>query len=144
MYERIGGEDTFVRLVDLFYQRVDGDSVLRFMFPPDLTEAKDRLARFLMQYFGGPATYSERRGHPRLRLRHQPFAIGPAERDRWVAHMLAAIDAVGIPDPERSELATYIERTGTFLINKPHLGLAAKPDLGLAARPHQGPAAPSP
>jgi hemoglobin len=71
-----------------------------------------------MQYFGGPTTYSDRRGHPRLRLRHVPFAIGPAERDAWLGHMLAAIDAVGIAEPVRSHMRAYFEGTATFMINR--------------------------
>lgn len=113
----VGGEETFYRLAEAFYARVDREPVLRHMFPADLTGPKERLALFLMQYFGGPNTYSQRRGHPRLRMRHLPFSIGQAERDAWVGHMLAAIDEVGIQEPVRSHMREYFENSGTFMIN---------------------------
>ena len=91
LYERVGGEAFFVDLVDRFYLGVAGDPLLRPLYPDDLHESSRHLALFLMQYWGGPATYGEERGHPRLRMRHAPFVIGPAERDAWLRHMLAAL-----------------------------------------------------
>jgi hemoglobin len=122
IYEQVGGEATFYRLTDVFYQAIDSDPELRHMFQRDLTGAKERLALFLIQYFGGPATYSERRGQPRLRMRHLPFSIGPAERDRWVGHMIQAVDTVGIQEPARSQMVGYFERGATFMINRPDDG----------------------
>lgn len=118
VYELAGGADTFVRLADTFYRRIDVDPFLRPMFPADLEGAKERLALFLIQYFGGPTTYSERRGHPRLRMRHIPFSIGQAERDAWLGHMLAAIDEVGIQEPARTQMRDYFDRSATFMINR--------------------------
>jgi hemoglobin len=119
IYDQVGGEETFVRLADVFYGFVDADPEIRHLFPGDLTGAKDRLALFLIQYFGGPTTYSERRGHPRLRMRHAPFSIGWAERNRWVANMRRAIDSVGIAEPARGQMIDYFERGATFMINRP-------------------------
>ena len=98
LYERAGGMAFFERLVDAFYDGVAGDEVLVRLYPdaPDLSHARRRLTLFLAQYWGGPTTYSEERGHPRLRLRHMRFPIGPAERDRWLHHMSAAVDAVTV------------------------------------------------
>lgn len=118
VYDLVGGSDTFVRLADRFYRRIDTDSFLRPMFPADLEGAKERLALFLIQYFGGPGTYSERRGHPRLRMRHIPFSIGQAERDVWLGHMLAAIDDCAIAEPARSQMRDYFERSATFMVNR--------------------------
>ncbi len=117
VYDLVGGEETFFRLAHAFYQRIAGDPFLRPMFPDDLEGAKERLALFLIQYFGGPGTYSERRGHPRLRMRHIPFAIGQAERDAWLGHMLEAIDELGIEEPARTQMRDYFERGATFMIN---------------------------
>src|SRR5260370_577355 len=98
VYEGGGGSATFKLLVERFYARVASDPVLRPIYPEeDLSSATERLTLFLIQYWGGPTTYSARRGHPRLRLRHQPFAIGPAERDAWLEHMTAAVAALDPP-----------------------------------------------
>lgn len=96
MYEEVGGSAFFVELVDRFYEGVVGDDVLMPLYPEgsDLTGAKERLSLFLIQYWGGPTTYSDSRGHPRLRQRHFPFVIGERERDHWLMHMLAAVDHV--------------------------------------------------
>jgi hemoglobin len=118
VYTLAGGEETFRRLVHEFYSRVYADPLLRPMFPEDRAGAEDRLALFLMQYFGGPTTYSDRRGHPRLRLRHAPFAIGPAERDAWLGHMFAALDAAGIAGPARDHMREYFEGAANFMINR--------------------------
>jgi hemoglobin len=95
LYERVGGMRFFERLVDRFYDGVAGDPDLLRLYPdaPDLRDARHRLTLFLAQYWGGPTTYSEERGHPRLRLRHMRFPIGRVERDRWLLHMTAAVEA---------------------------------------------------
>jgi hemoglobin len=117
VYEQVGGMETFRRLANAFYTRVEADAFLRPMFMRDMQEAREHLALFLGQFFGGPQTYSESRGHPRLRMRHLPFRIGQAERDAWLGHMLAAIDAIGIAEPARTTMRRYFEDTSTFLIN---------------------------
>jgi hemoglobin len=101
VYEAAGGMPFFEMLVDRFYDGVAADPVLLSLYPEpeDLGNARHRLTLFLAQYWGGPATYSEERGHPRLRMRHAPFAIGPQERDHWIAHMTDALDVVA-PSPE--------------------------------------------
>ena len=103
LYEAVGGEPFFRRLVDVFYDGVAGDEVLVRLYPeaPDLTGARDRLRMFLVQYWGGPTTYADERGHPRLRLRHMPFRIGPEERDRWLEHMSRAIEIATAELPDR-------------------------------------------
>lgn len=91
IYDTVGGSEFFVDLVDRFYKGVQADLLLRPLYPDDLTDAKAHLAAFLVQYWGGPTTYSDERGHPRLRLRHAPFVITAAERDAWLRHMNAAL-----------------------------------------------------
>ncbi|WP_322488463.1 globin [Chloroflexus sp.] len=118
IYEQIGGEPTFRRIVDIFYARVEADPRLRPMFPADLEPGKEHQRLFLMQYFGGPRTYSERRGHPRLRMRHAPFPIGPAERDAWLEHMLAALDEAGVPEPARSVMTDYFRNAAQAMMNQ--------------------------
>ena len=93
VYEVVGGERFFVALVDRFYDGVEHDELLRPLYPDDLTDSRRYLAGFLAQYWGGPPDYSQERGHPRPRMRHLPFAIGEAERDAWLHHMLAALEA---------------------------------------------------
>src|SRR4051812_2167651 len=117
IYEWAGGMPAFVALVDDFYDRVAADPFLRPMFPADLGPPKERLSLFLAQYFGGPGTYSEQRGHPRLRMRHFPFRIGKRERDAWLGHMLAALDASDIGEPARSVMRKYFEDGSAFMIN---------------------------
>jgi hemoglobin len=119
IYEAVGGEETFHRLVTAFYEGVADDAVLRPLYPEDLAESREHLALFLAQYFGGPPRYSEKRGHPRLRMRHLPFAIGPRERDAWLAHMERAVDAVGIASPAREILLDYFRDAANFLVNRP-------------------------
>ena len=94
LFDVVGGEPFFRRLVDAFYEGVADDEVLLRLYPeaPDLTGARDRLTLFLVQYWGGPTTYSDERGHPLLRMRHMPFHIGREERDRWLEHMSRAVD----------------------------------------------------
>lgn len=117
VYDLIGA-DGFERLIDAFYRRVAADPVLRPMYPEgDLAPAARRLRLFLQQFFGGPRTYSDERGHPRLRVRHNPFRIDQMARDVWVRHMLAALDEADIPDPARSIMQAYFERTATHMIN---------------------------
>jgi hemoglobin len=119
VYEFIGGEETFRRLVSAFYRGVETDPLLRPMYPEaDLTEAQDRLALFLMQYWGGPRTYDAQRGHPRLRMRHFPFHVGPAARDAWLKHMYAAVEEVALPEPARTMMLTYFHNTAHFLMNR--------------------------
>jgi len=119
LYESIGGDATFHRLVDAFYRRIEADSLLRPLFPVDMTPGKEGQFLFLTQYFGGPQRYTEQRGRPFLRMRHMPFAIGEQERDVWVGHMLAAIDDVGISEPYRAVMREYFARGATFMINQP-------------------------
>lgn len=117
VYTIAGGEAGFRRLVDLFYQKVAADPVLRPMFPDDLEPGKHWQLLFLTQFFGGPALYAEERGHPRLRQRHFPFPINQQARDHWLSHMLAAIDEAGIPEPARGEMRAYFERASVMMIN---------------------------
>jgi hemoglobin len=119
LYEAVGGEETFYALVEAFYRGVEQDAELRPMYPPDLKGPRDHLALFLIQYFGGPQTYMEMRGHPRLRMRHVPFIIGERERNAWFGHMSAAIDEVGIGEPYRRDMLRYFSDAATFLINQP-------------------------
>jgi len=117
VYDLVGGEKPFFDLAGAFYKRINTEPAIRDMFPADLAGPINRLALFLMQYFGGPSTYSEQRGHPRLRMRHIPFRIDRAARDVWMGHMLAAIDEVGIAEPARTAMRDYFERGATFMIN---------------------------
>jgi hemoglobin len=117
LYEAVGGSDFFVQLVDHFYAGVETDPRLRPMYPEDLSRPKAHTAGFLVQYWGGPTTYSDERGHPRLRMRHAPFVIGQDERDAWIEHMFAAIDAVA-PDPAvDAALRDYFAMAATHMIN---------------------------
>jgi len=117
-YDDIGGHDTFVRLVDAFYAGVAADEVLRPMYPEeDLGPAKERLTLFLEQYWGGPTTYSDTRGHPRLRLRHAPFPVNPDARDRWLAHMRAAVDGLALSPLHESTLWDYLQRAAHAMVN---------------------------
>lgn len=116
LYERLGHE-TFFKIARAFYARAAADPIVGPMLPPDLEGAIERQALFLVQLFGGPTTYSDRRGHPRLRARHLPFPIDRRARDSWMAMMTAALDEVGVPDAERAALLEYFERASTFMIN---------------------------
>ena len=119
-YEAVGGEDVFRRLVAAFYRGVAADPVLRPLYPDeDLGPAEERLRMFLVQYWGGPNTYSERRGHPRLRARHVPFRIGPAERDAWLRNMKAAVESLGLPADYERTLWAYLHQTAYVLTNTP-------------------------
>jgi hemoglobin len=120
LYDAIGGEPTFRRIVKRFFAEVPEDDVLRTVYPlDDLDGAEERLRLFLMQYWGGPTTYSDTRGHPRLRMRHHPFAIGPAERDAWLRAMGIALDEAGLAAPHRAQLWAYLESTADHMINRP-------------------------
>lgn len=121
LYETVGGMPFFEALVDHFYDGVQHDTVLLALYPEpqDLGPARHKLALFLAQYWGGPTTYHEERGHPALRMRHAPFAIGTDERDRWLTHMRRAIDAMD-PVPEvRKALSDYFEMAADSLRNQP-------------------------
>jgi len=122
MYDRVGGEATFSALVHRFYEGVAADPLLRPLYPEeDLGPAEERLTLFLIQYWGGPATYGEQRGHPRLRMRHAPFRIDPLARDRWLLHMRDAVDAVvasgAVSAGDAAELWEYLERAAQFMVN---------------------------
>jgi hemoglobin len=123
LYDRVGGEQFFVDLVDRFYLGVAGDPLLRPLYPDDLGESSRHLALFLVQYWGGPGTYGEQRGHPRLRMRHAPFVIGPAERDAWLRHMLGALEelegAGRITEVDAAELRAYLQMAASQLVNAP-------------------------
>lgn len=113
------GEDGFRRLVAAFYRRVPGDDILGPMYPShDLAGAEQRLRDFLVFRFGGPDRYIQSRGHPRLRMRHAPFRINPAGRDRWVALMTAAMDEADLPEPARAPLRKFFHDAATFMINR--------------------------
>ena len=117
-YDEVGGEATFRRLVAAFYAGVAEDPVLRPMYPEaDLGPAEERLALFLIQYWGGPSTYSAQRGHPRLRMRHAPFRIGPVERDAWLDRMREAVDSLGLDPGHRETLWQYLERAAWHMVN---------------------------
>jgi hemoglobin len=123
LYERVGGEQFFVDLVDDFYLGVAGDPLLRPLYPDDLAESRHHLALFLMQYWGGPPTYNGLRGHPRLRMRHAPFVVGPAERDAWLRHMREAVDhkvaEAKISPSDAEELGAYFDMAAHSLVNAP-------------------------
>ena len=106
-------------LVDRFYEGVAADPLLRPMYPDDLTEPKRHLALFLAQYWGGPTTYSDERGHPRLRMRHAPFPVTPAAAEAWLGHMTDALDAAGLSPEDRTELLDYFTMAAKTLINAP-------------------------
>ena len=127
VYEVVGGQNFFDGLVDSFYDAVETDPVLRPLYPKDLRPSRARLAGFLAQYWGGPPRYSETRGHPRLRMRHMPFAIGWAEREAWMEHMTAALDAArvadgtggAVPTEIRALMFEHFDNAATFLVNRP-------------------------
>ena len=117
-YAAVGGHDTFVRLVDEFYRGVAADPVLRPMYPEeDMGPAAERLTAFLEQYWGGPTTYSDVRGHPRLRMRHAVFPVTPDARDRWLRHMRAALETLDLAPLPKAELWDYLERAAHSLVN---------------------------
>ena len=118
-YDLVGGEETFHRLVARFYAGVREDPILRPLYPDDeLDAAEVRLRMFLVQYWGGPRTYSEQRGHPRLRMRHAPFAIGAAERDAWIRNMREAVDSLELPPDQDELLWRYLEMAANSMQNQ--------------------------
>ncbi len=119
-YERVGGHDTFDRLVHEFYVGVAGDEALRALYPEaDLGPAERRLRMFLEQYWGGPTAYSQERGHPRLRMRHVPYPVTMDMRDRWLRHMMAAVDTLELDELHDSQLRDYLVRAADTLVNSP-------------------------
>ncbi|MEY9949846.1 globin [Kitasatospora sp. GAS1066B] len=117
-FEAVGGEAAFRRLVHHFYQGVAGDEVLRPMYPEaDLAGAEERLVLFLMQYWGGPRTYSEQRGHPRLRMRHAPFKVDQAAHDAWLRHMRAAVDELDLQPAAEQQLWDYLTYAAASMVN---------------------------
>ncbi|HYN32428.1 MAG TPA: globin [Ilumatobacteraceae bacterium] len=136
LFFRVGGMPFFERLVDAFSDGVRTDEVLLPLYPeqPDLTGARHRLTLFLAQYWGGPTTYMEERGHPRLRMRHFPFHVGPLERDRWLVHMTAAVErtcaAEEVPDGVDDELMAYFVPAAEHLRNDTGLPISTSAPRG--------------
>ena len=119
-YDDIGGHETFVALVHHFYQGVAADQPLRALYPDsELAAAEHRLLMFLEQYWGGPTTYGDERGHPRLRMRHHPYPVTPDMRDRWLQHMRAAVDSLKLAPEHELTLWDYLERAAHSLVNSP-------------------------
>lgn len=117
-YDAVGGHKTFSALVARFYAGVAEDPVLRPLYPEaDLSDAADRLRMFLEQYWGGPRTYSAQRGHPRLRMRHAPFAVTPQARDHWLAHMRDAVDSLNLQPATEQLLWSYLVSAAHSLVN---------------------------
>jgi len=119
-YEEIGGEQTIRAIVHRFYEGVAEDPLLRPMYPEeDLGPAEERFALFLVQYWGGPTTYSENRGHPRLRMRHAPFAVTPASAQRWLHHFRAGLDSVELTEEQDAQFWDYVTHAAQFMVNTP-------------------------
>jgi hemoglobin len=117
-YDAVGGQETFHRIVARFYAEVAKDEILRPLYPDeDLGPAEEKLRLFLVQYWGGPHTYSEARGHPRLRMRHAPFEIGPLQRDAWLRCMRIAVDEAELTEAQRTQLWEYLEMAANSLMN---------------------------
>lgn len=119
LYDAVGGEPVFRQLVADFYAGVATDPLLRPLYPEDLAPAERRLRLFLIQYWGGPDTYSRERGHPRLRMRHVSWQVGPAERDAWLGHMRAAFDRLALAEPFAGAVWEHLERAAFSLVNHP-------------------------
>lgn len=119
IYRRIGSDEPYYRLVEEFYRGVENDPLLRPLYPEDLSEAKRNLSLFLIQRTGGPTTYSDERGHPRMRARHMPFKIGIPERDAWLKNMGMALAAVPEFKEEKECLSEFFRSFATFLVNQP-------------------------
>ena len=136
-YEAVGGEETFTRLVHRFYQEVAADRVLRAVYPAkDLGPAEEHLRLFLIQYWGGPSTYNELRGHPRLRMRHVRFRIGEPERDAWLRHMRTALDELGLDEALDAQLWDYLVMAAHSMVNEAPAGgpaVGGRGDLGLTS-----------
>lgn len=117
-YDEVGGHEVFRRIVDVFYREVAADDVLRPMYPEeDLGPAAERLLLFLEQYWGGPTTYGQTRGHPRLRMRHMPFRVNPDARDRWLQAMRVAVDEAGLSPLHEATLWDYLQRAAHAMVN---------------------------
>ena len=125
LYEAVGGEPYFTALVERFYCEVAADELLRPMYPRDLSGAEERLRLFLMQYWGGPTTYSDERGHPRLRMRHNPYRVDLAARDAWLRCMITALEADPPAEPMRSAMIEYFVRSADFMRNTDESGSGA-------------------
>jgi hemoglobin len=126
LYEAAGGMPFFKALVDAFYEGIVTDAVLLPLYPSDdLDGARHRLTLFLAQYWGGPMTYMEERGHPKLRMRHMPFHVGPAERDHWLLHMAAAVERVTVPGAIRDALMSYFVPAAEHLRNDTGLPISS-------------------
>ncbi|CAB4540713.1 MAG: globin [Actinobacteria bacterium] len=117
-FERVGGEQVFQKLAAEFYRGVSTDALLKPMYPAeDMAGAERRLRLFLEQYWGGPDTYQQERGHPRLRMRHAEFPIGPKARDAWLGHMRTAVDSLGLSQADEAELWDYLQRAAHAMLN---------------------------
>jgi hemoglobin len=117
-YDEIGGYPTIAKIVDRFYEGVATDEVLRPLYPEeDLGPAAERFTLFLVQYWGGPTTYSDSRGHPRLRMRHAPFAVTPKARDHWLLHFRAGLDAAGLTPEQDAQFWDYVTHAAQFMVN---------------------------
>ncbi len=133
-YDEVGGHDVFRRIVDVFYREVAADDVLRPMYPEeDLGPAAERLLLFLEQYWGGPTTYGETRGHPRLRMRHAPFHVNPDARDRWLRAMRIAVDEAHLSPLHEATLWDYLQRAAHAMVNT-----FEPTGIGPTAKPHGG------
>ncbi|MFI8631889.1 globin [Microbacterium sp. NPDC077663] len=137
-YDEVGGHEVFRRIVDVFYREVAADDVLRPMYPEeDLGPAAERLLMFLEQYWGGPTTYGETRGHPRLRMRHMPFHVNPDARDRWLRAMRIAVDEAGLSPLHEATLWDYLQRAAHAMVNT-----FEPTGTGRSATPHGGATSP--
>ena len=117
-YDQVGGHETFRKLVHEFYAGVAGDPELRALYPEDdLGPAEMRFRMFLEQYWGGPSTYSQQRGHPRLRMRHHPYKVTPTQRDRWLKHVMAAVDTLDLAPANDLILRDYLDRAAQSMVN---------------------------
>ncbi|WP_439936667.1 globin [Nocardia sp. N13] len=117
-YDEIGGEETIRAIVHRFYEGVAGDELLRPMYPEeDLGPAEERFAGFLVQYWGGPSTYSDNRGHPRLRMRHAPFKVTPAAAERWLVHFRAGLDSADLTPEQHERFWDYVTHAAQFMVN---------------------------
>ena len=117
-YDEIGGYPTIAKIVDRFYEGVATDEVLRPLYPEeDLGPAAERFTLFLVQYWGGPTTYSDNRGHPRLRMRHAPFAVTPLARDHWLTHFRAGLDEANLPPDQDAKFWDYVTHAAQFMVN---------------------------
>ena len=127
LFDAVGGMAFFERLVDRFYEGISNDSVLAPLYPeaPDFSAARRRLTLFLAQYWGGPTTYQDERGHPKLRMRHFPFPVGPLQRDHWMLHMTNAVRASGADDLIQTTLLDYFVRAAEHMRNDTGLPISS-------------------